>query len=152
MRDLSVFGDECFDLVFHPVSNVFCPEVLPVWREAFRVLRMGGELLAGFDNPCIHMFDTPQAEKGIFELKYPLPFDSTRLSAEDRHRIFGDESPLEFSHTFEQLIGGQMEAGFVLLGMYEDQQHTPLGKYMPGFFATRAIKPRSTYNNETYLT
>jgi len=152
MRDLSVFGDECFDLVFHPVSNVFCPEVLPVWREAFRVLRMSGELLAGFVNPCIHMFDTPQAEKGIFELKYPLPFDPTRLSAEDRKRIFGDEYPLEFSHTFEELIGGQMEAGFVLLGMYEDQQPTPLGKYMPGYFATRAIKPSPTYNNESHLT
>ncbi len=32
MRDLSVFGDESFDLVFHPISNVFCPEVRPVWR------------------------------------------------------------------------------------------------------------------------
>ena len=39
MRDLSAFTDESFDLVFHPVSSVFCPEVRPVWREAFRVLR-----------------------------------------------------------------------------------------------------------------
>jgi hypothetical protein len=30
MRDLSDFGDGCFDLVFHPVSNVFCPEIRPV--------------------------------------------------------------------------------------------------------------------------
>ncbi len=107
--------------------------------------------MAGLVNPCIQMFDTPQAEKGIFELRYPLPFDPTRLSDEERQRIFGDESPLEFSHTFEELIGGQMEAGFVLLGMYEDQQHTPLGKYMPGFFATRAIKPRSTGNNKSKM-
>ncbi len=33
MRDLSVFDDGSFDLVFHPVSNVFCPEVRPVWQE-----------------------------------------------------------------------------------------------------------------------
>ena len=39
MRDLSVFADQSFDLIFHPVSNVFCPQVQPVWREAFRVLR-----------------------------------------------------------------------------------------------------------------
>ena len=142
MRDLSAFGDESFDLVFHPVSNVFCPEVYPVWWEAFRVLRPGGTLLAGFDNPCMHMFDIPQAEKGVFELKYPLPFDSTQLSEPERQRIFGDKYPLEFSHTFEELIGGQLEAGFVLIGMYEDQQNSPLGKYMPGYFATRAIKPR----------
>lgn len=54
MRDLSVFGDCCFNLVFHPVSNVFCPEVHPIWREAFRVLRPGGILMAGFSNPCMY--------------------------------------------------------------------------------------------------
>ena len=52
MRDLSMFADESFDLVFHPVSNVFVDEVRPVWREAYRVLRQGGELLAGFMNPA----------------------------------------------------------------------------------------------------
>ena len=140
MRDLSVFGDGCFDLVFHPVSNVFCPEVRPVWQEAYRVLRPGGILLAGFGNPCIYIFDTPLAEKGVFEVKYPLPFDATKLTKEERLREFGDESPLEFSHSIEEQIGGQLEAGFFLTGLYEDQQNSPLGKYMPAYIATRAIK------------
>ena len=52
MRDLSAFADESFDLVFHPVSNLFVPEVRPIWNEAFRVLRSGGALLAGFLNPA----------------------------------------------------------------------------------------------------
>jgi SAM-dependent methyltransferase len=141
MRDLSVFGDSCFDLVFHPVSNVFCPEVLPVWREAYRVLRPGGILLAGFGNPCIYVFDIPLAEKGVFKVKYPLPFDATQLSEEDRQGAFGDEYPLEFSHSLEEQIGGQLNAGFLLTGFFEDNQASPLGKYMPGYFATRAIKP-----------
>lgn len=141
MRDLSVFVDGCFDLVFHPVSNVFCPEVRPVWREAFRVLRPGGILLAGFGNPCMYIFDTPLAEKGVFEVKYPLPFDATKLTKEERLHEFGDESPLEFSHSIEEQIGGQLEAGFILTGLYEDQQNTSLGKYIPGYIATRALKP-----------
>src|SRR5829696_6215131 len=57
MADLSAFAGESFDLVFHPVSNVFAPAVRPVWREAFRVLRRGGLLLAGFNNPAIYIFD-----------------------------------------------------------------------------------------------
>ena len=142
MRDLSVFGDGCFDLVFHPVSNVFCPEVRPVWREAFRVLRPGGILLAGFGNPCLYIFDIPLAEKGEFVVKYALPFDATQLSDEERQRTFGDESPLEFSHSIEEQIGGQLEAGFLLTGLYEDQQNSPLGKYMPAYIATRAVKPK----------
>ncbi len=141
MRDLSVFPDGSFDLVFNPVSNVFCPEVLPVWREAYRVLRPGGVLVAGFDNPCMFIFDFPKAEKGEFEVKYPLPFDATRLSEEERLREFGDDTPLEFSHSLEEQIGGQLQAGFLLTAFYEDRQNTPLGKYMPGYFATRASKP-----------
>lgn len=140
MRDLSVFGDNSFDLVFHPVSNVFCPEVRPVWKEAYRVLRHGGILLAGFDNPCLYIFDFVQAEKGVFEVKYQLPFDPTTLDESERLRLFEDD-PLEFSHSIEDQIGGQVDAGFLLTGLYEDQQNTPLGKYMPGYIATRAIKP-----------
>ena len=142
MRDLSAFQAGSFDLVFHPVSNVFCPEVLPVWREAYRVLRPGGVLLAGFDNPIVHIFDGPLAEKGIFEVKYPLPFDPTRLSEDELRHEFGDEWPLEFSHSLEEQIGGQLEAGFLLTGLYEDRRDYPLGKFIPSYIATRAIKPR----------
>jgi SAM-dependent methyltransferase len=141
MRDLSAFSDGSFDLVFHPVSNVFCPEVRPVWKEAFRVLRPGGTLLAGFDNPCVFLFDFQLAEKGVFEVRYKLPFDATKLSEEDRQREFGNDSPLEFSHSLEDQISGQLEAGFVLTGLYEDQENSPLGEYMPGYIATRAVKP-----------
>jgi SAM-dependent methyltransferase len=140
MRDLSVFGDGCFDLVFHPVSNCFCPEVRPVWKEAYRVLRSGGTLLAGFNNPDLYIFDFPLADRGELVVKYRLPFKATDLPENERLRIFGDD-PLEFSHSIEDQIGGQLEAGFLLSGIYEDQQSTLEGKYIPGYFATRAVKP-----------
>lgn len=34
MRDLSIFQDSTFDLIVHPVSNCFIPDVNPVWRES----------------------------------------------------------------------------------------------------------------------
>jgi hypothetical protein len=37
MQNLSAFPDESFDLIIHPVSNVFCPQIHPVWKEAYRV-------------------------------------------------------------------------------------------------------------------
>lgn len=140
MRDLSIFADESFDMVFHPVSNNFCPEVLPVWREAYRVLRPGGILLAGFGNPAMYIFDTPKEEQGIFEVRYQLPYDARELSEQEILDEYGQDDPLEFSHSLDTQIGGQLEAGFVLIGLYEDRSSSPMGKIMPSYIATRALK------------
>ena len=147
MADLSTFSDECFDLIVHPVSNVFVPDVRPVWREAFRVLRRGGALLAGFTNPAVYLFDYELAERtGVMQIRYALPYsDLTSLTPEERQQYIETGEPLEFSHTLEDQIGGQLDAGFLLTGMFEDtytdEQGDPLTKYMPIFIATRAIRP-----------
>jgi ubiquinone/menaquinone biosynthesis C-methylase UbiE len=145
MRDLSMFADESFDLIVHPVSNVFVPDVQPVWAEAFRVLRRGGALLAGFDNPVIHTFDQELYKRGVLQVKYALPYSEVDLlSEEERQRQLAQGEPLEFSHTLEEQIGGQIEAGFLIAGFYEDvnpETSDPISAYMPVCFATRAIKP-----------
>lgn len=141
MADLSRFADASFDLIFHPTSNLFVPDVLPVWAEAYRVLRPGGVLLAGFLNPVEYVFDHALAEQGLFQVKYPLPYsDLTSLTEAQRIEAFGADAPLVFSHTLEDLIGGQLEAGFHLTGFYEDRRKTPLAAYMPSYIATRAVK------------
>jgi SAM-dependent methyltransferase len=55
--DLSDFSDATFDLIVHPVSNCFFPDVLPVWRECYRVLRPRGALLSGICHPATFMLD-----------------------------------------------------------------------------------------------
>ena len=148
MADLSAFADGSFDLVFHPVSNVFAPAVRPVWREAFRVLRPGGALLAGFNNPVIYIFDLVQAdEMGVLEVKYALPYsDLTHRTDEELQRQMDEGWPLEFSHSLDDQIRGQLAAGFLLAGLFEDrypaESRDPISKIMPMFIATRAIKPR----------
>ena len=140
MRDLSVFADESFDLIFHPVSNVFVPEVRPVWKEAFRVLRHGGILLAGFMNPVFYLFDMDKAEQGVLEVAYKLPYaDSEHL--EVRRKMMEKNLPLEHSHSLDDQLGGQMEAGLHLNGLYEDRENSIIGQYTPTYIATRALKP-----------
>jgi SAM-dependent methyltransferase/GNAT superfamily N-acetyltransferase len=146
MADLSAFLDGSFDLIVHPVSNVFVPDVHPVWTEAYRVLRRGGILLAGFMNPIEYAFDRHLADtQGIFQLRYALPYsDLDSISEEERQRLFGKEEPVEFSHTLEDQIGGQLDAGFLLTGLYEShRQNDPITAYVPSYVATRAIKPVS---------
>jgi ubiquinone/menaquinone biosynthesis C-methylase UbiE len=144
MRDLGTFADESFDLVFHPVSNLFVPEVRPVWNEAFRVLRKGGALLAGFLNPVVYVFDLELADDtGEVRVRYSLPYsDATSRTEEELGRQMERREPLEFSHTLEEQIGGQIEAGFVISGFYEDRHRDdPIAAHMPTFVATRASKP-----------
>jgi len=143
MRDLSLFPDGSFDLIVHPVSNLFVPDVRPVWREAYHVLRPGGTLLAGFLNPVFFLFDFGLHDKGVLQIRHALPYsDLTSISEQERLREVGPDGPLEFGHTLEDQIGGQLEAGFVLVGLYEDRHRDmALSKYTATFMATRALKP-----------
>ena len=36
MRDLSVFQDEQFDLIVHPISNLYVADVNTVWKECYK--------------------------------------------------------------------------------------------------------------------
>jgi len=130
MRDLSVFVDASFDLIFHPVANCFCPDLAPLWRECFRVLRPAGTLLAGFMNPDVSIFDEQALDDGgELVVRHPLPH--TRVA-----------ETIEFSHTMTAQIGCQLAAGFVLTGFTEARHHQDAtARFLPAFFATRAVKP-----------
>jgi SAM-dependent methyltransferase len=142
MRDLSAFPDASFDLIFHPVSNVFVPEIRPVWREAYRVLRPGGALLAGFGNAIYFLFGTHIDEQETLQLKYSIPYsDLNDLDPEDLDEAIEEGSPLEYGHSLTDQIGGQIEAGFAITGFYEDIcPDSPISKYHPVYIATKAVK------------
>jgi len=144
MRDLSVFGDGSFDLVVHVVSNVFIPDVNPVWRECYRVLRPGGELLAGFMNPDYFLFDYNEVERGETPVvRFSLPYsDQSSLPDEQLEKLVSNGEPLVFSHALDDQIGGQLRAGFVITGFFEDSwSDSPLTKWFKPNANTRARKP-----------
>jgi len=140
--DLSVFADESFDLVFNPCSTVFMQDVRAVWKECARVLRPGGILMTGSMNPVHYIFDLFKADEGILEVAYAIPYaDITSLSEEDLKEYTRKGLPLEFGHSLTDLLGGQLDAGFVITDMYEDYMlESPLHDYHPSYIATRAMK------------
>lgn len=133
------FEDGEFDLIFHPVSNCYVQDVRPIWRECFRVLAPGGRLLAGLDNGFNYVVDDDE-ERVI----HGLPFNPLR----DPSLIPADELAdwgMQFSHTLDEQIRGQIQAGFSLLDLYEDTNGKgrlhELG--IPTFWATCAEKPQA---------
>ena len=139
--DLSMLSDASFDLIIHPVSNCFFPQLAPVWRECARVLRPGGLLLYGFNNPIAYCFDFEKANRGKFEARYPLPFaDTTSFSEEEKKRFLREENPLEFSHTLTEQLEGMLRCGFVIEAMYEEgwDPPEPIDRYFPQFIVVKA--------------
>jgi SAM-dependent methyltransferase len=131
------FEDETFDLIFHPVANCYVKEVKPIWKECFRVLKKGGWLLSGTDHFVNYIVNDDETM-----IVNELPFDP--LSNEkQRKQLEEDDCGMQFSHTIEEQINGQLEAGFILKELYEDTNGE--GRlhelHIPTFLAMRSYKP-----------
>lgn len=136
MTKLFPFENEVFDLIFHPVSNCYIEDVIPVWKECYRVLKKGGILLAGLDNGINFIID--EKEREIIQ---KLPFNPLKDKELYKTSIKNDWG-IQFSHTIEEQIGGQLQAGFLLTDIYQDTNGE--GRLhelnIPCFYATRAVK------------
>lgn len=147
------FEDESFDLVFHPVSNSYVENLSHIWNECYRVLKHGGELLAGFANPTIYLY---KKDKDGYRLSYAMPFNPLNDLAEEELKLVSNTDGVQFGHSFSEQLAHQIDAGFMVTGFYEDYHPIDnavthydtcigeiasyLSKYMPVYFATKSIK------------
>ncbi len=117
MDQLGMLGDASFDLVVHPVSTCYLPQLSSVYREIARVLRPGGLYISQHKQPTsLQVSLQPDAGGYVVQEPYyrrgPLP-------------VFDGKSPLreagarEFVHRWEELIGWMCRAGFVIEDLLE---------------------------------
>lgn len=134
------FDDETFDIIFHPVSNCYVEDVQHIWNECMRVLKKGGRLLAGFDNGVNFLFEDDDPLRVVNK----LPFNPLKMPKERFEAMAENYESIQFSHTMEEQIGGQLKAGFILKELYEDRDRpggARIREFAPQYAATLAVKP-----------
>ncbi|WP_125605663.1 class I SAM-dependent methyltransferase [Lapidilactobacillus bayanensis] len=130
------FADESFDFIINPVSNCYIESVLPVWQECYRVLKAGGHFIAGLDNG-LNFIVSDDEQRIVNHLPYN-PLTQPEIMA----KLDTQENGIQFSHTLEEQIRGQLQAGFQLVDLYEDTNGEGYLHELniPSFWATHVIK------------
>ncbi len=117
MDDLSMLDDGSFDIVIHPVSTCYVPDVRPVYIEVARVLVAGGIYISQHKQPTSLQSDV-QPHQGNYRVKYGC-YEKAALPAEPKPNLIREEGTLEYVHRWEELIGAMCAAGFAIEALTE---------------------------------
>lgn len=126
MRDLSIFADSSFDLVWHAFSITFVPDVRPVLAEVERVLRTDGLYRIQWANPFVSPLDETDWNGTGYPLRHfyedaELVLDDTRWDVWDEAgKATKVEGPREFRHTMSTLINTMVSHQMIILGFWEE--------------------------------
>jgi SAM-dependent methyltransferase len=126
MRDLSMFGTSCFDVVWQPYSLNYSPTVEPVFREVARVLKPNGIYEVTFANPFAQAMDEDSWDGEGYRLRglYTDGEDVSRYSPtweveQPDGSVIAVDRPHEFRHNLSTLLNALVHNEFVLLHLKE---------------------------------
>ncbi|WP_286427909.1 hypothetical protein [Myroides marinus] len=92
----------------------------------------------------IHDKDSKYGAEGVIKPKYKIPYADLRdLSPKEVEEKQNRDEAFVFGHSLQDLIGGQLKAGFLIKEYEEAFQPNPrfvVDHYLPTFIATVAIK------------
>jgi SAM-dependent methyltransferase len=134
MDDLGMLAAGWFDLVIHPVSTCYVPDVAAVFREVARVTKSGGIYVSQHKAPASLQATVEPGPGGCYELRFPAaraeplpPAPPSRLREAGTH---------EFIHPLSALLGGICRAGFAIEDVCEPDHAQ--AQAAAGSFAHRA--------------
>jgi SAM-dependent methyltransferase len=138
MRDLSRFEDASFDVIWHPYSINFVPDVQLVFRQVARLLPRDGLYCLHCTNPFTHgLAETDWNGEG-YTLKYPY-LDGAEIIGRDPTWITSPQAsqepippPREYRHTLSTVVNGLIAQGFVVQHLSDTQDMAPDLSAEPG--------------------
>jgi ubiquinone/menaquinone biosynthesis C-methylase UbiE len=125
MRDLSVFADDAFDLVYQPYSLNFVPDARVVFSQVARVLHPGGMYYFMCANPFAAGLTERDWNGEGYTLKQPY-VQGVKIIYEDPDWVYERNTveksisgPQEFRQTLSTLLNGLIQQQFRLLRLEE---------------------------------
>jgi SAM-dependent methyltransferase len=134
MDDLGMLAAGRYDLVIHPVSTCYLPDVTRVFHEVARVTRPGGTYVSQHKSPASLQAALEPNAAGRWELLLPAGHCEP-LPAAPPSRL-RERGTREFIHSLADLLGGICAAGFAIEDVCEPDHTQPAAA--AGSFADRA--------------
>lgn len=131
MRDLSQFGADAFDLIWHAFSINFVSDSGLVFDQVQRALRPGGLYRLEWHNPFSAGVSesawngsgyTVKRRYADGEIQFDTPYWDITYKDGTQRQV---EGPREFNHTLSTVINGLCQRRFVLLGLWEELSREP---------------------------
>lgn len=122
MDRLDMLASDSFDIVVHPVSTCYVPDVMPVFREVARVLAAGGLYISQHKSPTSLQTSHRRDAGACYRIEHtyyrrdaiPDPRDESAATKRLRER-----GAVEYLHRLEELIGGICRHGMVIEDLIE---------------------------------
>ena len=94
MDNLSVLGNQSFDIVIHPVSTCYVPNVVPVYLEVARVLCSGGIYVSQHKQPT-SLQTTLEVQNGGYHIEHDY-YRKEALPASPKPNLVRENGTLEY--------------------------------------------------------
>ncbi|MEM8732861.1 MAG: class I SAM-dependent methyltransferase [Planctomycetota bacterium] len=123
MDDLAALGDGEFDLVVHPVSTCYLPDLSRLFGEVARIVRPGGLYISQHKQPAnLQASLETQTGRYVIEQAY---YDRTPVPPATAPNKLREPDTHEFAHSWESILGGICRNGFVVEDMTEPNHGKP---------------------------
>ena len=123
MDDLSAITDQSFEIVIHPVSTCYVPNVVPVYLEVARVLCPGGIYISQHKQPA-SLQTSLEAKQGGYQIEHGY-YQSDPLPPAKKPNLIREDGTLEYVHRWEMLLGAMCRAGLVIEDLTEPMHAKP---------------------------
>jgi SAM-dependent methyltransferase len=118
MRDLSIFDEGEFDIVFQPYSIAFVPDASSVFKQVRRVLKQNGVYFVVLPNPFTVGMSVQDWTGEGYLMRFPYVSGEPRAEQDPDwvyNRIHGAiEGPITYRHGLAETLNSLLSLGFCL--------------------------------------